>query len=76
MFNFLRSLIMVIFMLSICLSQSKNHVIFDQQQLIQNEFEFAYGKDWIFKWNLNHTPHRIFGNSISQEFDGSDAFQI
>ncbi len=71
----LRTFIPAIFLLAICLCQSKDDYIIDYQKTIQNEFESSYGEDWQFKWNENNTPHRIFGKSISQNFDGSDPLQ-
>ena len=42
------------------------------KHIIQGEFESSFGKGWQFSWNLNSTPHRIFGQSISQDFDAND----
>ena len=72
MHNILRTLIPAVFLLAICLCQSKDDYIIDHQKTIQNEFESSYGEDWQFKWNDNDTPHRIFGKSISQNFDAND----
>lgn len=75
MHNILRTFIPAIFLLAICLCQSKDDYIINHQKIIQNEFESSYGEDWQFKWNDNDTPHRIFGKSIPQNFDGSDPLQ-
>jgi Zn-dependent metalloprotease len=42
------------------------------KHIIQGEFESSFGKGWQFLWNLNSTPHRIFGQSIPQDFDAND----
>jgi len=42
------------------------------KHIIQGEFESSFGKGWQFSWNLNSTPHRIFGKSIPQDFDAND----
>ena len=42
------------------------------KHIIQGEFESSFGKGWQFFWNLNSTPHRIFGQSIPQDFDAND----
>ena len=71
----LRALILAVLLTAICLCQSKDDYIVYHQKTIQNEFESSYGEGWQFSWNLNDTPHRIFGKSISQNFDGFDPFQ-
>ena len=44
-------------------------------QIIQGEFESQYGKGWQFSWNLNLTPHRIFGDHIPQNFNATDPIE-
>tara|TARA_X000001036_G_scaffold271742_1_gene252346 strand:+ start:403 stop:3261 length:2859 start_codon:yes stop_codon:yes gene_type:complete len=59
---------------SINLAQTKEN--FDPESIMKNSiehnFEFNYGKGWIFSWNINSTPHRIFGSKVSQNFDAND----
>ena len=55
--------------------QIKNKQNINLKNSIQGKFESAYGSGWQFKWNKNDTPHRIFGKSISQNFDASDPMQ-
>ena len=74
MYNILRTFILIVLLPTICLCQSKDDYIVDHQKTIQNEFESSYGEGWQFFWNLNNTPHRIIGKSISQNFDGFDPF--
>ncbi|MBC8256283.1 MAG: PepSY domain-containing protein [Candidatus Marinimicrobia bacterium] len=45
------------------------------KQIIQGEFEAQFGEGWQFSWNLNSTPHRIFGGNISQQFDATDPIE-
>ena len=75
MHNLLRALKLSFLLSAICLSQSKDDYLVDHQKQVLNEFESSYGKGWQFKWNENETPHRIFGKSISQNFDGFDPIQ-
>ena len=75
MHSILRALILAVLLQAICICQYKDDYIVDPQKAIQNEFEFSYGEGWQFSWNQNDTPHRIFGKSISQNFDGLDQFQ-
>ncbi len=44
----------------------------DIKQSIVKEFNALHGEGWHFNWNLHNTPHRIFGQSISQVFDAND----
>ena len=46
-----------------------------EQNIIQNDFESKYGNDWQFEWNINNTPHRVFGHSISHSFNALDEDQ-
>ena len=57
------------------LGQSKDNETLNSTTNIQTEFESTYGEGWQFKWNIDETPHRIFGNSIAQDFDASDPMQ-
>jgi len=75
MYSILRTLILTLLLSAIILCQSKDDYVVDYQKTIQNEFELTYGEGWQFYWNQNDTPHRIFGKSIFQQFDGSDAIQ-
>ena len=75
MLNYLSNLISLTFFLSICLCQVKDDFIIDEQSMIVNEFESNHGTGWIFKWNLNNTPHRIFGKSIPQNFNVIDPIE-
>jgi Zn-dependent metalloprotease len=45
------------------------------KQLIQRDFESAFGKGWIFNWNENDTPHRIFGKAIPNTFKVEDPIE-
>jgi len=45
------------------------------KQLIQRDFENAFGKGWNFKWNENDTPHRIFGKAIPNTFNVKDPIE-
>ena len=74
MHGLLRTLILAIFLLSLCLCQSKDNYILDHQKIIQQDFEYSFGGGWQFNWNVNNTPHRIFGQSIPQNFDGSNPY--
>ena len=75
MYSILRSFILALFLTAICLCQSKDDYIVDYQNTIQSEFQSLYGEGWHFSWNQNDTPHRIYGKSISQNFDASDPIQ-
>ena len=52
--------------------KDKSESQLELKHIIQQEFESSFGKGWQFSWNLNSTPHRIFGKSISQDFDAND----
>ena len=67
-------LIFSISSLSFTQQKDKAEPQLDVKQNIQREFEAQYGKGWQFNWNLNSTPHRIFGGHISQNFDANDPF--
>ncbi|RMZ49155.1 hypothetical protein EB821_03785 [Candidatus Marinimicrobia bacterium PRS2] len=58
-------------------TQQKNKSDFqtDIKHIIQGEFESQYGQGWQFSWNLNSTPHRIFGGYISQHFNVADPIE-
>jgi Zn-dependent metalloprotease len=47
----------------------------DMKESIVREFNDLYGEGWNFSWNLNNTPHRIIGQSISQKFDANDPIE-
>ena len=55
--------------------QIKDNYTINNKNFIKGKFESVYGEGWKFRWNLNDTPHRIFGKSISQNFDASDPMQ-
>ena len=42
------------------------------KQSIIKEFNNLHGEGWHFNWNLNNTPHRIFGQFIPHDFDAND----
>ena len=75
MLNYLRNLIVLTFFLSICVCQVKDDFVFDEKSIIKNQFESNYGSGWFFKWNENNTPHRIFGKSISNDFNANDPIE-
>ena len=75
MHSLLRALILSFLLSAICLSQSKDDYLVEYQKKVLKEFESSYGKGWKFSWNDNDTPHRIFGKSIAQNFDGSYPLQ-
>jgi len=75
MFTFLRSSIFIVCFLAISTSQNKDDLIFNKQDFVKNKFEENHGNGWIFKWNSNGTPHRIYGKSISQNFDARDPIE-
>ena len=75
MHSILRALILTVLLAALSLSQAKDDYIIDHQKIIQNEFASSYGDGWQISWNQNDTPHRIFGKSISQNFDASDPIQ-
>ena len=52
--------------------QDKSEYQQELEHIIQREFESSFGTGWQFFWNLNSTPHRIFGKSIPQDFDAND----
>ncbi len=55
--------------------QDKSDSQSDIKHIIQGEFEAQFGEGWQFSWNLNSTPHRIFGGKISQHFNASDPIE-
>ena len=55
--------------------QDKSDFQSDIKHIIQGEFESQFGDGWQFSWNLNSTPHRIFGGKISQQFNASDPIE-
>ena len=75
MFTLLRSSIFIVCFLAISTSQNKDDLIFNKQDFVKNKFEQNHGNGWIFKWNSNGTPHRIYGKSISQNFDARDPIE-
>ena len=72
--NRFRFILLIFSILSLSFTQKKDKAEpqLDVKQNIQREFEAQYGKGWQFNWNLNSTPHRIFGGHISQNFDAND----
>ncbi|NWJ44041.1 PepSY domain-containing protein [Marine Group I thaumarchaeote] len=75
-----KQLIFILIILSIStfsFTQQKDKAEFqtDIKHIIQGEFESQYGQGWQFSWNLNSTPHRIFGGYISQHFNAADPIE-
>ena len=68
-------LILSITTFSFTQQQDKSDSQSDIKHIIQGEFESQYGQGWQFSWNLNSTPHRIFGGKISQHFNASDPIE-
>ena len=54
--------------------QDKSDSHSDIKRIIQGEFAAQFGERWQFSWNLNDTPHRIIGPSISQYFDATNDY--
>ena len=65
-------LILSITTFSFTQQQDKSDSQSDIKHIIQGEFEAQFGEGWQFSWNLNSTPHRIFGGHISQNFNAND----
>ncbi len=68
-------LILSITTFSFTQQQDKSDSQSDIKHIIQGEFEAQFGEGWQFSWNLNSTPHRIFGGKISQHFNASDPIE-
>ena len=71
MFHFTKLFFCIILILNICFSKSKDESVIDIKKETKKQFERIYGSGWKFKWNVNNTPHRIMGRSISQNFEAS-----
>ena len=46
----------------------KQSVVYDKAY-VQEKFKEKYSDDWNFRWNINGTPHRVYGESISYSFN-------
>ena len=68
-------LILSITTFSFTQQQDRSDSLSDIKHIIQGEFESQYGQGWQFSWNLNSTPHRIFGGEIAQHFNASDPIE-
>ncbi len=68
-------LILSITALSFTQQKDKSDSQSEVKHIIQGEFEAQFGEGWQFSWNLNSTPHRIFGGNISQQFNASDPIE-
>ena len=72
----LKQIANVFVMLTMVFPQQKDSVHSSTfKQSIENIFNDLYGEGWYFNWNLNNTPHRIVGQSISQNFDANDPIE-
>ena len=67
-------LILSILTFSFTQQQDKSDSQSDIKRIIQGEFAAQFGERWQFSWNLNDTPHRIIGPSISQYFDATNDY--
>ncbi|SVC15746.1 uncharacterized protein METZ01_LOCUS268600, partial [marine metagenome] len=72
----LKQIANVFVMLTMVFPQQKDSVHSSTfKQSIENIFNDLYGEGWYFNWNLYNTPHRIVGQSISQNFDANDPIE-
>ena len=59
----------LILLVSVIFSQTDKQSMIYDKAYVKETFDKKYSNDWNFRWNINGTPHRIYGENIPYSFN-------